>query len=910
MASLFTSSKKNSPDLINFPWGKLSAGGGGTHPAIYHAIDVGHIAEAILSESASSRWHNALAYALNADKTLQRLLPWVVSLHDIGKFSAAFQKQIGGPYEEMKRQGLGASGNGLLNHSQIGQIVIGDLLDGQVPSTWVEILRETIGGHHGRFQNIDRRTRRQFRVIQEAPAWDDLRQAVVDVLTSLFLKGEIEWPDPSNISAAIYVLTGFVNFCDWMGSDENYFPPFSHINREEYIQHSKKQAHRKLKDEGYFFNTTASKAPVTFRELFPDVKTPTWLQRAIDDIPTQYLSGPSLTIIEAPPGEGRTDAALALARRYAVELGHDEVYYALPTMALANQMTERLQQHLKGCLGIDLPIRTVHSRLYESEPYCVQKQTPENRFNIELQISNAEPQPQQCQTTITPKQNRTDRAAYSRIMAQRMAFIAPFSVGTIDQLEMIALNTRFGAIRAIGLAGKTIILDGVDTYDIYMNTVVEHVLRWLAAIGCKVIMLATVLSRKQRTAFLDAFGVNDLDWEQAKDYPLLLTGSSQGVYRATGPANSQRRAFDVQPLHFAETETGAKDVARWLNSFAEEGMVVYWAANTISRAQEIFAHVCQIADGIEAVLLHGQLPDEVQRTAEQRIAEGSNRKRSAGAIIVSTQSLPLRVDLFAADLVPINILLSRLEGLDFSNRFLSGEGVNPIVHINALEDGRGELIINRSHYLGEYPLRRTWQFLREMSTITLPDDARHLVEAICCDDPPAGNKALRMAWDEMRFQEQYLRDKAILNLIPAPDPGEPFTWGLRHTSNDDLERGWGSMGTRHNDSLVNVIPLIKLLNGKAQLYPLDETVDLKNGADIETQLRLLGKRVRVSCRALANWAAEYGELPPLFAESELLAGIYPLFLDENGQVVITAGDIALQIKMDEKLGLIIEAQER
>ena len=68
------------------------------------------------------------------------------------------------------------------------------------------------------------------------------------------------------------------------------------------------------------------------------------LQRSIDALELPTPLQPVLCVIEASTGEGKTEVALALARRLAAAGASDEIYFGLPTMATSNQMFSRLSR--------------------------------------------------------------------------------------------------------------------------------------------------------------------------------------------------------------------------------------------------------------------------------------------------------------------------------------------------------------------------------------------------------------------------------------------------------------------------------------------------------------------------------------------------------------------------------------
>src|SRR6476661_7805708 len=91
-------------------WGKT--GQGDTfHPALYHMLDVGHVAEVLLSDESAPRISAVLGRVFGSDLPgLRGWLPLLVGLHDIGKISAPFQGQDSAPRTAQERARLLAEG--------------------------------------------------------------------------------------------------------------------------------------------------------------------------------------------------------------------------------------------------------------------------------------------------------------------------------------------------------------------------------------------------------------------------------------------------------------------------------------------------------------------------------------------------------------------------------------------------------------------------------------------------------------------------------------------------------------------------------------------------------------------------------------------------------------------------------
>src|SRR5262249_28337831 len=85
---------------------------------------------------------------------------------------------------------------------------------------------------------------------------------------------------------------------------------------------------------------------------------------------------------------------------------------------------------------------------------------------------------------------------------RKRGLLAPFGVGTIDQALMAVLQTKHVFVRLFGLAHKTIIIDEVHAYDVYMSVLLERLLEWLAALESPVILLSATLPKQKRNALL------------------------------------------------------------------------------------------------------------------------------------------------------------------------------------------------------------------------------------------------------------------------------------------------------------------------------------------------------------------------------------------------------------------------
>ena len=875
-------------------WGKTTKDPEMFHPALYHMFDVAHVAEQLLSNRASPRWRQVLAESLNADAdTLHEWLPYLIALHDIGKISVPFQVLNDFQSPRLKAEGFDFGkakkiDGQELHHSIVGRLVLQDMI-----ADWPENLRaafqEMVSGHHGVFQADSSKHRRDFNGIKEAAAWPLFRERAMEIFQSYLLR---QWPDPlpdpGNQSAAMMALNGFCILCDWLGSDADYFTPEPLMTVTTYVSKSRDRAYKRVK-EAEFFQKAITTASTKFADLFEFAPRP--IQAAIDDIPDDLLRQATLTIIEASTGEGKTEAGLALARRIGALRGTDEMYIAMPTTATSNAMYDRVQTHLEKRLG--LPKTLV--RLIHGQDFLKDDDLPTNPMESVEPGHNA-PSESPALTWFAPK---------------KRALLAPIGVGTIDQAELSALNVRHNALRMIGLAGKTIILDEVHAYDTYMTSIIKRMLTWLSALGSSVILLSATLPSARRRELAEAFaGPNEVDDLDLAAYPSIMTIGVAGQYISTPAAYQPDKTIYCHLTQFQDDDPNAK--AKWLLNQVQNGGCVCWMTNTVKRSQQIFkALLAMNPADVDLDLLHARFPLNEREKREKAIMDkyGKNGQRPKKGIVVGTQvleqSLDLDFDVIMTDMAPIDLILQRAGRL---HRHERDSGVRhshqePHLYINQIIERADKAIY------AEYILRKSLQALETKAVISLPDDYRPLIEAVYDDQAPGSNDPLFAAWDRLDAKQVKLEDEADIRLTAKPDPTYPFYHGanIQDFKEDEDSNGWLVAHTRWNDGResVTVIPLLS--NGEmAQILVDGQPISRNQKASRETQLELLRQGIRVSNVDLIDGIRKTAPLDKLFADSALLRNCLPLWLeispDGSGYV---SKDPSLSVQLDHDLGLVI-----
>ncbi|MGQ9502990.1 MAG: CRISPR-associated helicase Cas3' [Anaerolineae bacterium] len=891
-------------------WGKSGATVEQFHPALYHMLDVGHVAQQLLDEGTSPRWNHALARVLDVSPTaLRGWIPWLVALHDIGKISAAFQGALDEQRQRLQQEGFSfvpLKNPGIL-HTHIGQACIKRLhteifpvhnLDTQLG----QICAWMVGGHHGHYLDRDSLKKTEGFLEYEPCEWGELRQITANLLYKLLVDETIRLSigPRQHRTATALLLTGFAILSDWLASDTRHFPLCADVPLETYITWSRQRAREAVQAAG-FSQRTLSAQSSRFAVLFPAHTPPRPLQAAIDQLPEEILSTPCLAIIEAPTGEGKTEAALALAHRIACAVqGTDEMYYALPTTATSNQMFRRIQRYLNEHLNLPAQVKLVHGQAYLTED------------DLRVELSSEVDLEERC-------------ALLEWFAPLKRSLLAPFGVGTVDQVELAALNVKHGMLRLIGLANKVVILDEVHAYDIYMTCVVERLLSWLSVLGSSVILLSATLPIHQRNQLARAYGCELRQLEALGNaYPSIYIGNRCKGYAVPIAASIPERRIALEWLHLRDQEdTVAK--ARHLLQLVSEGGCACWITNTVARAQHIFRALTSLAPkDVHCTLLHAQYPLEERQQREQEIARqyGKEGERPQRGIVVGTQvleqSLDLDFDVMVSDLAPIDLILQRAGRLHRHTRSRPAAHPQPKMYLNApLATPDDPDLETDKHIYAEYYMIRTWQLLRACPSITLPQDYRPLIEAVYGGEEIRHEEGARLAeaWEELQKYQQLAVGEAQIRLLPPPENPEDLLCSQIATQwlfkEDGNGTAWIVARTRLGEESITVIPLEldtdDLSTAKhARVSAHEEWLPLDSPASRETQLRLLRRSLGVSRKdAVQSLKKEFSRssVRPLFRESPLLRKCVPLWLYRG-----CAHIEELTFQLDPELGLVIEKQ--
>jgi CRISPR-associated endonuclease/helicase Cas3 len=771
------------------------------------------------------------------------LLLFVIALHDLGKYTPAFQAKLDWARRLLPLHGFDINPPATARHH--GKAGLGFIRDalceiGIAPSPALKLAR-AVAAHHGEFPKDALLTRdlMSSRERGKEPRWNDARRQAIESLQSLF---KIEHASvPAFDHSDTIRLAGLTSVADWIGSMEQVFvyePPPPSL--ESYWPVALERAERALQHVGIRPYVTAPAR--SFIELFPAYR-PWPLHVAVESLAAS-LSGPSLTIIEAPMGEGKTEAALLLANSADSRLGQQGVYIGLPTKATANQMFGRVRRFL--------------DRIRPLQPSTLALAHGDAEFVAEFRSLIA---------VYDDNVRDGGVAAEEWFISKKRTLLAEHAVGTIDQALLGVLRTRHGFVRLYGLAGKTVVLDEVHAYDTFTSRILDELVEWLGALGTTVVLLSATLPRARRRALLAAYArglgsPSSLSAPPEVCYPRISTMTCDGCIALTIPQRGSSIAVQIERVD-ADIPRLAETVVNELH----DGGCVGWICNTVDRAQKAFAAVARIAPEMPLVLLHARMLPEERQARERQIEtllgpEDRGTQRPERCLVIGTQvleqSLDVDFDLLISDLAPIDLLLQRAGRLhrhrDRRNRSPAHRTPRMLI---AYAKGAFDTVPIRdvAAVYADVLVRETLKVLEGRTRIALPDEIESLVEAVYREDLPSADDRLFGGHQKHLGEKIASRRNAEDKLLPSPEIQDDIFGKLTMPFDDDEDPTVHEelrAITRDTEPTVQIVCLVGRKDGvyisDADLHP----IDLDVVPDRANAVRMARRRIGVSHRELVG----------------------------------------------------------
>lgn len=890
------------------------------------------------------RWTSAAMRAaicrgtgLNADSA-RHLVTWITGAHDIGKctFSFALQptrRQDSFSFADVLHEadlplrvpGLERMESRFPHGLASGAILRGWLADRGIARNVARSLADIVDAHHG-IPSRRNAQRRADEILSEYPtAWTRIHTELLDLIA---VDGDIDEVLPhlrQPLDGPTQTLiTGLVIMADWIASGAEFFPmsPTGMAARTAAEQLERVRIGFDAvgltppwKPAGSLRSRTAHDLRAHMRQRFgwPDVREPRPVQEAVADLGAG-LDGPSMLIIEAPTGEGKTEAALVAAELLSEVSGAGGALFAAPTMSTANGLFDRVTRWAarSTSAGEVQSMYLAHSK---------------NRLNrsfgrLHFQGISADQQAE-----------HGDVLAASWLSGRKKGLLSSFTVATVDQVLLMALQGKHSMLRHIALAGKVVIIDEVHAFDAYMSNYLHRALRWLGHYGASVVLLSATLPLTQKKELVSAYqplrrrlgpgagttGIPPLSHDPVTGpvgtaYPLITCVTADSVREVTvdGRPDDLHAHVEIIPDDLEEL------LARLKSTLAGGGCALV-LCNTVARAQNAYARLTDLwPDEVElhhaAFTAHDRAHKETALMTKLGPAAHRGNGRPERLIVVATQvaeqSLDIDVDLLITDIAPADLLIQRIGRLHRHARPVEDrpEGLRSaqvLVRGVLTEDPVPSFDSGASAIYGDRLLISTLALLQKEVLprgFRRPSDVPGLVQAAYGDAPPIPAE-WSQTWTEAVTASKRTLDRAHARsqtfMFPEPSRAESLQDLFASRDHDDATDQGEAAGlaqVRDSDPTVEVIPIVVsdavysplpwMPGADSELFPDMPPPERLARTLAESTVRLPSRLTR-STKSFDD-VVSFLEVstPKAWQESPMLKGQLALPLDESLRILL------------------------
>jgi CRISPR-associated endonuclease/helicase Cas3 len=328
------------------------------------------------------------------------------------------------------------------------------------------------------------------------------------------------------------------------------------------------------------------------------------------------------TLLVAPTGSGKTEAALLWAKRQYALKPYARLFYTLPYQASMNAMYDRLKNTL--FTDEEAPLLTIqHSRatlkLYQDSMNADSgAETPTDRYKAQRHARESK-----------------DRA---RLNYYPLQVFSPY------QMLKVAYQLKGYEAILLDYANAVFIFDEIHAYDPERMAKIVSFMAWLRQnFGARFLVMTATLPPTARQALQEALALRPSDEITASEATFIA---------------SQRhtvRLLDGELLDYVQEVV----------AYAQTGKRVLVVANQVKRAQTFYTALKAIYSG-RATLLHGRFMSKHRAEKEAELAEWAGVGKPHDGqplIVVATQvvevSLNVDFDTLYSDPAPLEALLQR-----------------------------------------------------------------------------------------------------------------------------------------------------------------------------------------------------------------------------------------------------------
>lgn len=743
---LSDSERLSTPTTALF-WAKTGNNHSPTHglSLVQHMLDAGSVAARLwdtwLAPGLQRRFSEHLHLSMEDTRAL---VCWLAATHDMGKatpeFTCQYDRQENNEYFSAYRKRIRQAKfdlphdltvpdkSGVHPHNKYSQSILIHLLTDNknvegMPREVAVTLASISGAHHGipagYFSNS---LERNILILEQlSPQWHAVWQELYDITVERFgatsaLQQLAEHGHPIPV-AVQFCITGFVIMSDWIASNPDFFPmgTFGSAEQEQRARIGWQALGLEQRWTAALDTNPDTPAADLYASRFgwnnPTLRP---MQEVVVEAARSMQSG-GMMCIEAPMGQGKTEAGLIAAEFLAQATGRTGVAFAAPTQATSNALFDRVVEWVKYQTA---DVAQEHGG--PIEPHSMFLGHSKNRFNksyealSEADIFDESPTPgrENNRKMLRPG---TSLARHSWLSGTKKGLLSSFVVCTIDQVLMTALQARHVMLRYLGLASKVVIIDEVHAYDAYMSKYLSTALYWLGQMNAPVILMSATLPSDIRNELMKSYAKG----LKIGTKPLKLTTYSQPtldldypvIHTLTAEDNGTPKKWKVeQPAEQTEIELKLIDdspesVLNILEPLANDHGCAAVICNTVGRAQEMHAFLSERFGEEHVILTHSRftathraeqeelLVSKLGKKAHYSKADGEDSSRPHRLIVVGTQvieqSLDLDFDVMITDFAPVDLVLQRMGRLHRHDSRSSSERTpayrKPVCYVRGVE---------------------------------------------------------------------------------------------------------------------------------------------------------------------------------------------------------------------------------
>lgn len=708
---------------------------------VQHMLDAGSVAARLwdtwLAPGLQKRFSEHLHLSMEDTRSL---VCWLAATHDMGKATPEFSGHLDARRDEnlaVYRQlieqqdfefpeDLVTPVSGLrCPHSKYSQSILIHLLTNNIegiPREVAETLASISGAHHGTPAEYLANSADLSNVILErlSPKWHAAWQELYTITLKRFgassaLHQLAQHGQTIPVSVQ-FCITGFVIMSDWIASNPDFFPmgTFGSADQEQRARIGWQVLGLEQRWIAALDTNPDTPAPDLYASRFgwsnPILRP---MQEVVVEAARSMQSG-GMMCIEAPMGQGKTEAGLIAAEFLAQATGRTGVAFATPTQATSNALFDRVTEWVEYQTN-----NVAQEHGGPIEPHTMFLGHSKNRFNKSYEaLSKADifdesstPGRENNRKTLRPG---TSLARHSWLSGTKKGLLSSFVVCTIDQVLMTALQARHVMLRHLGLASKVIIIDEVHAYDAYMNQYLSSALYWLGQMNAPVILMSATLPSATRDDLMKSYAKGlKIGAEPNKvatpappsqnDLMAKMKARLAGIHAAPKPEASEEPILDLdypvvhtltaedngtpkkwkveQPVEQTKIELkliadSPESVLNVLEPLANDHGCAAVICNTVGRAQEMHAFLSEQFGEEHVVLTHSRftathraeqeelLVSKLGKKAHYSEADGEDSSRPHRLIVVGTQvieqSLDLDFDVMITDFAPVDLVLQRM----------------------------------------------------------------------------------------------------------------------------------------------------------------------------------------------------------------------------------------------------------